>query len=96
MDRRLGLIHVRIQTWFPMPIQVYVNGHEWLARKLEANDVGYTKRENVFLWIQDIARAQRFEDPVVARKILDSLGLPSRPPPVAPARRNRHPQLTEF
>jgi hypothetical protein len=36
------------------------------------------------------------EDPVVARKILDSLGLPSRPPPVAPARRNRHPQLTEF
>ena len=26
MDRRLGLIHVRIQTWFPMPIQVYVNG----------------------------------------------------------------------
>jgi len=30
------------------------------------------------------------EDPVVARKILDSLGLPSRPPPVAPARRNPH------
>jgi len=36
------------------------------------------------------------DDPVVARKILDSLGLPSWPPPVAPARRNRHPQLTEF
>ena len=36
------------------------------------------------------------EDPVVARKILDSLALHSRPPPVAPARRNRHPQLTEF
>lgn len=36
------------------------------------------------------------EDPIVARKILDSLGLPSRPPPVAPARRNRHSQLTEL
>ena len=35
------------------------------------------------------------EDPVVARKILDSLGLPSRAPPVAPARRNP-PKLTEF
>jgi hypothetical protein len=33
------------------------------------------------------------EDPAVARKILDCLGLPSRPPPVAPARRNRHPEL---
>jgi hypothetical protein len=36
------------------------------------------------------------EDAVVARKILDSLGLPSRPPPVAPARRTRHPELPEF
>jgi len=36
------------------------------------------------------------EDPVVARKILDSLGLPSRPPPVAPARYNPQPKLTEF
>jgi hypothetical protein len=35
MDRDFGLIHVRIQTWFPM--QIYLNGHEWLARKLSAN-----------------------------------------------------------
>jgi hypothetical protein len=36
------------------------------------------------------------EDPVVARKILDSLGLPSRPPPVAPARSKPQPNLNEF
>jgi hypothetical protein len=35
MDRQLGLIHVKIQTWFPFPIQVYVNGHEWLARRFD-------------------------------------------------------------
>jgi ribosome-binding ATPase len=34
MDRQLGLIHVKVQTWFPFPIQVYVNGHECLARRL--------------------------------------------------------------
>jgi hypothetical protein len=62
MDRHFGLIHVRIQTWFPMPIQVYVNGHDWLARKLEANSVRYTKLDNVFLWIEDMVRAQRFAD----------------------------------
>jgi len=33
MDRNFGLIHVKLQTWFPMQIQVYVNGHEWLERK---------------------------------------------------------------
>jgi hypothetical protein len=32
------------------------------------------------------------EDPSVGRKILDSLGLPSRPPPIAPARRKLTPR----
>ena len=36
------------------------------------------------------------EDPSVARKVLDCLGLPSRPPPVAPARRNRHLEIAEL
>src|SRR5881409_855552 len=62
MDRHFGLIHVRIQTWFPMPIQVYLNGHEWLARKLEANGVRFTKHDNAFLWIEDMVRAQKFSD----------------------------------
>src|SRR3979411_190358 len=60
MDRHFGLIHGRIQTWFPMPIQVYLNGHEWLARKLEANGVRFTKHDNAFLWIEDMVRAQKF------------------------------------
>jgi hypothetical protein len=62
MDRHFGLIHVRVQTWFPMPIQIYMNGHEWLARKLAANGIRYTKRENAFLWIEDPARAQKFAE----------------------------------
>jgi hypothetical protein len=33
--------------------------HEWLARKLEANGVCYTKHDNVFFWIEDMARGQR-------------------------------------
>ena len=62
MDRHFGLIHVRIQTWFPMPTQVYLNGHEWLARKLDAHGIRYSKHDNAFLWIEDMARAQRFAD----------------------------------
>jgi hypothetical protein len=62
MDRRFGLIHVKLQTWFPMVIQVYVNGHEWLARKLAENAITYTKVDNVFLRVEDLARAQAFAD----------------------------------
>jgi hypothetical protein len=28
LDRDFGLIHVRLPTWFPLPRQGYVNGHE--------------------------------------------------------------------
>jgi hypothetical protein len=38
IDRDFGLIHVWLQTWFPLQIQVYVNGHEWLARRLDNLD----------------------------------------------------------
>ena len=62
MDRDFGLLHVRIQTWFPMQIQVYLNAHEWLARKLSVHQVRYTKHDNVFLLMEDMAKAQRFAD----------------------------------
>lgn len=54
----LGLIHVRIQTWLPYVVQVYVNGHEWLAKALDKEGIGYTQVENAFVWIEDMARAQ--------------------------------------
>ena len=60
--RDFGLMHVRLQTWFPLQIQVYVNGHEWLARKLERNGIRYRKCDNAFVWIEDMNRAQKFAD----------------------------------
>jgi hypothetical protein len=62
MDREFGLMHVRIQTWFPMQLQVYVNGHEWLARKLTRHGIRYAKQDNVFLALEDYRRAQTFAD----------------------------------
>jgi hypothetical protein len=66
MDRDFGLIHVRLQTWFPLQLQVYVNGHEWLARKLTRHGVRYSKQDNAFLWVDDFARAQRLADRFVS------------------------------
>ncbi len=62
MDREFGLIHVKLQTWFPMQIQVYVNGHDWLERKLTANGISFTKHDNVFLRMDDWERAQKLAD----------------------------------
>ncbi len=38
MDCEFGLMHVKIQTWFPFTMQVYVNGHEWLAKAHRSRD----------------------------------------------------------
>jgi hypothetical protein len=59
IDRELGFIHIRLQTWFPFQIQVYLNGHEWLARQLERRGVGFERYENTFLSIDDLPLAHR-------------------------------------
>ena len=45
-----------------MQIQVYVNGHDWLERKLTANGISFAKHNNVFLRVDDWKRAQKLAD----------------------------------
>jgi hypothetical protein len=58
MDRDFGLMHARIHSWLPFPIQVCVNGREWLARRLDREGIAYRKEDNTFPWIADVGRAQ--------------------------------------
>lgn len=62
LDREFGLLHVRIQSWFPLVVQICLNGHEWLARKLDRHGIAYRKEDNAFLWIDEPQRTQRFAD----------------------------------
>jgi hypothetical protein len=66
-DREFGLIHVRLQTWLPMDIQVCLNGREYLARRLDRAGIGYEQRDNCFARIDDIPRAQRMLDDLYRR-----------------------------
>jgi hypothetical protein len=59
MHPTFGLMHARIQTWFPLTIQVCLNGREWLARSLDRGGVDYRKRENCFVWLADVKKAQQ-------------------------------------
>jgi len=62
MDRDFGLIHVKLQTWLPMQVQVYVNGHEWLARSLSSSHIAFKKQDNIFVWIDEPERVQKWAD----------------------------------
>jgi len=58
-DQELGLIHVRWQTWAPFTCQVYVNGHDYVARKLTQQGIAFEQIDNAFVELSDPARAQR-------------------------------------
>ncbi len=46
----------------PLTIQVYVNGHDWLARQLQAQKIGFVQQDNAFKECDDWAVAQTLTD----------------------------------
>lgn len=55
----LGFLHTRLQSWFPFTVHVGLNGREWLARQLDAHGLGYRRRGNCFVWLEDVAATQQ-------------------------------------
>jgi hypothetical protein len=62
LDPQFGLRHVRVQTWFPFTTQVYVNGHNWLARQLHQARVDFVQQDNAFTQLDDPVKAQTLAD----------------------------------
>jgi len=53
IDSEFGFMHLRIQSWFPFTLQVYVNGHFWLAKQLDKKDIPYQMEDNCLLFYGD-------------------------------------------
>jgi hypothetical protein len=68
LDREFGLMHVRLMTWLPFAIQVCLNGREYLARRMEAAGIVFEQRDNCFVRIDDLPRAQKMMDELIDRK----------------------------
>ncbi len=58
LDPKIGWMHTRQQTWFPFTNMTCLNGHEWLARQMDAAGLGYERRDNCFAWLEDVDQAQ--------------------------------------
>jgi hypothetical protein len=62
IDRELGLMHVRLQTWAPFTCQVYANGHDHVARQLRKKGLAFEQIDNAFVELANPAAAQRIAD----------------------------------
>jgi len=65
LDRDFGLMHIRLQSWLPLSIQVCLNGREWLARQMQRAGIAYLQKDNCFTQIADLPRAQALMDRLV-------------------------------
>ena len=62
IDEELGLCYVRVPTWCPFRLQIYLNGHHRLACRLKRKQIGHTRWDNAFVEIEDFERAQKIAD----------------------------------
>ena len=71
-DEEFGLMFLKIQTWFPYNVQVYINGREYLSKLLDKNNIKYEMYNNSFSYIEDFEKAQKLADSILNKKISDS------------------------
>ncbi len=61
-DEYFGFMGARIQTWFPFAIQMWMNGREWLAHRMDREGLAYRRQDNCFPWMADFQKAQALMD----------------------------------
>lgn len=69
IDEHLGLVYVRVPTWSPFRLQVYINGHNLLASELRNAGINYTMIDNAFDSIEDVEKAQELSDNISIEKL---------------------------
>jgi hypothetical protein len=65
-DTEMGPGFIKICTYFPYTIKVWLNGHEWAKRKALAAGIGFTELSNGFASAEDPAALQEICDSLTA------------------------------
>ena len=69
IDADVGLCHVRVPTWVPFPLQLYFNGHNWLANRLRSKGIGFEMADNAFVALDDFGEAQNLANDFSAKRL---------------------------
>jgi hypothetical protein len=69
----LGYGYIRVPTWCPFKLQVYINGHNLLAGELDSQNIKYSMIDNAFDYIEDFGKAQQICNHIDIKKIHERL-----------------------
>lgn len=59
VDEDFGPLFIKFGSYFPYPVKVCLNGHEFLKRQLTKLGIAHTALDNGLLWCADATAAQR-------------------------------------
>ncbi len=69
LDRDFGPAFIKIGTYLPFPIKVWLNGHEWVKRQLTQAGIPYQPLDNGILSVADPLRCQALCDRLSAAHV---------------------------
>jgi len=69
LDPAFGLGFIKICSYFPYPLKMWVNGHEWAKRQAAADGLAFTELANGFASCADPARLQALCDRLSPAKL---------------------------
>ena len=72
-DPDIGFGYVRVPTWCPFQLQVYLNGHHILANELAKKKIAFSMMDNAFDHIADFKKAQALSDGLDINKLFKKL-----------------------
>ena len=85
IDDQFGWMSARIQSWLPFPIQICLNGREWLSRMMDRNGMSYRRDDNCFPWDRRFSQSPEVDETAVAHFLAQSVGArgaPTQPGPL--------------
>lgn len=74
-DKEIGYGYIRVPTWCPFRLQIYINGHSLLSSELDRQEVKYHSIDNAFDYIEDFDKAQQIAHSIQIEKLHKKLDL---------------------
>jgi hypothetical protein len=70
-DPQCGRMFVRLCPYFPFNLSVWLNGHNWLACRLQQEGIAFEKRDNLFVACAHPERLQELSDTFAPADIIE-------------------------
>lgn len=67
-DKEFGIMFVKLQSWMPYTIKIYINGKEYLKKQLEKKGIKYRSYNNSVTWVEDMKKAQEISNKFIEKK----------------------------